>query len=341
MERTQLVKHVRPPTKKDQGKKLRRLKPIPTTRTLVQENLSVQRGLPENDSESGIKRLTPGGAVAPKKTSVSRDVITVKLQDPEHVSSLMRLHERIPTRGQGAAKLILAKSEERRGLKGSRVAMATSVHMTASIPKHKAAQRRLAYVTYRWNIVFMDENSNVTFGVMEEKYPPWYKQQLRAEIFKAFIAMGQRRLPVCPVAYEAVRAKLADSRLCGPHWENSLSLPTTVEQPPPSLLSRKRTASSQASPRTATKKQKAAANVRGTVSRIVRQETGPWGKRRKLETWYVAEWDHSSYEPWWEQWRNAGGAPGTPVLTWMGLREARRYLAFNDWVAARAPNAQG
>ena len=41
---TQIVKHVRPPTRRDLGRKLRKLKPVQTTRAVVDETLRV-RGL--------------------------------------------------------------------------------------------------------------------------------------------------------------------------------------------------------------------------------------------------------------------------------------------------------
>ena len=52
--RRALIKHVRPPSKKDLGKKLRKFKPISTTRPVVDEMLSTSTGLPETDLASGM-----------------------------------------------------------------------------------------------------------------------------------------------------------------------------------------------------------------------------------------------------------------------------------------------
>jgi hypothetical protein len=58
---SQLAKHVRPPTRRDLGKKVRTLKPFSTTAEVIQEQLSVAKGLPPEDEASGIMRVTPGG----------------------------------------------------------------------------------------------------------------------------------------------------------------------------------------------------------------------------------------------------------------------------------------
>ena len=334
--RRALIKHVRPPSKKDLGKKLRKFKPISTTRPVVDEMLSTSTGLPETDLASGIERETPGGAVKPTKKTSSGATIKIKLQPRAHLSSLLRLHDLDPTRGQGAARLHLPRPQERRGLGGKRVTMAAPpFKIKAYFPIGKNARMRLPTIAGSSNTVYMDENGDVTFGSMQ--YPPWKKQELRAEIYSSFVAMGQRRLPVDPDMYELVRMRLADERICGEYWQNSLPLPPPLPPPAPSpprgKPSKRRCESS---PRTAAaKKPKKAAAVRGEVQRVVREETGPWGKRRRPETWCVVEWSHEEYEPWWERWRNAGGDPGTPVRTWMGPREVRRYLAWEEWEAAK------
>ena len=51
--------------------------------------------------------------------------------------------------------------------------------------------------------------------------------------------------------------------------------------------------------------------------------------------WFKVRWAHEGYQPWWEEWRNAGGEPGTPVLQWMKLSEAQRHEAFETWEAAK------
>ena len=54
---TMLIKHTRPPVKKDLGKNVRRLKPFPTARKVVDSLLSVSRGMPEYDTAAGIQWL--------------------------------------------------------------------------------------------------------------------------------------------------------------------------------------------------------------------------------------------------------------------------------------------
>ena len=44
-----MAKHVRPQTKKDLGKHMRKLKPIITTREVLEDQLSMARGLPASD----------------------------------------------------------------------------------------------------------------------------------------------------------------------------------------------------------------------------------------------------------------------------------------------------
>lgn len=70
---TQMTKHVRPPTRRDLGKKIHKLKPIFTCRAVVEEMLSVARGLPAEDQMSGILRLTPGGVVKPTRGVIWMD----------------------------------------------------------------------------------------------------------------------------------------------------------------------------------------------------------------------------------------------------------------------------
>lgn len=56
------------------------------------------------------------------------------------------------------------------------------------------------------------------------------KKRYRAEIFNAYIQMGQRGLHVDPLVYQAVREKLANQELCGKHARSSES---ERELPPP------------------------------------------------------------------------------------------------------------
>ena len=161
-------------------------------------------------------------------------------------------------------------------------------------------------------------------------YPPWMRQRLRAEIFKAFIEMGQRRLPVDPDFYALVQSKLADAHLCGTHATASAPMPAPLSPTP--TASRKRSASLSLVPTTKAKKTKAAFEVQ----RVVREEGG-WGGHRR---WFVVEWSHEGYEPSWEAWRSAGGEVGSPVLTWMPLKEVINLIAFREWEEAAEERAQ-
>ena len=330
---TQIIKHVRPPTRRDLGKKIRKLKPIATTRRIFDEMLSVAKGMPEEDVSAGILRKTPGGVVKPLRETATGDTIKLKIQDPETVAKIIRMDERVPKRGFRAAKLILPKGAEKKGQMGKKVAMAAGpLRARAYFPRGKAALRNLPTITLSFNRIYMDENGDVTFGVTT--YPPWMRQRLRAEIWNCYIQMGQRRLPVDPTLYETIRTRIADPALCGQYASAPPPLPPPLPSTPPSASSHKR---ERASPRTAAKPKAAKTAVFGEVARFV-QESGAWGGHKR---WFLAEWDHEGYEPSWEKWRSRGeGEPGTPVLTWMPLREARRFTAWEEWEEAKAVESE-
>ena len=329
---TQLAKHVRPPTRRDLGTKIRKLKPVVVAPQIIDEVLSVARGLPPEDKEAGILRPQLGGVVKPTKTTATGDTTKVKLQDPAHIHSFFSLETKVPKRGLGAAKLRLSKSQQKRGLLGKEVDMAAApVKMRAFKPKGRAALRSLPTITLSFNRIHMDENGEVTFGVTT--YPPWMRQRLRAEIYSSYIQMGQRHLPVDPTLYSLVASKLADTRLCGTHAKADsppLPPPPSPQQPTRSL---KRKVLAPAEPKT--KKVKKERTAAFEVERIV-SEAGAWGGHSR---WFVAEWSHVGYEPTWERWRNAGGNPGEPVLTWMPLREVRNLVAFREWEGAAEERA--
>lgn len=97
----------------------------------------------------------------------------MKLQDPEHVRSFYRLQERVPACGLGAAKLVMKKAM---GETGKMVAMvAAPLLVRVRIPFGKAAQLNLPSISVKHNVVTMDENADVTFGVKE--YPPWVRNR--------------------------------------------------------------------------------------------------------------------------------------------------------------------
>ena len=96
--------------------------------------MATARGLPSEDDASGILRVTPGGVVKPVTSTASKDIFKVKLQDPDRVSAFVNMEDRTPTRGLGAAKLILPMGAEKKGLLGRKVAMAAApLRMSADI----------------------------------------------------------------------------------------------------------------------------------------------------------------------------------------------------------------
>ena len=240
---------------------------------MIEELLSVARGLPPEDENSGLVRLTPGGVVKPTKKTSSGDTTKFKLQDPAHVKAFFSLETKVPKRGLGAVKLNLGAGQERRGLLAKTASMAAApVRGRAYVPKGKAARRSMPSITLSFNRCHMDENANVTFGVTT--YPPWMKQRLRAELYKAFVEMGQRRLPVDPTVYELARSKLADPRLCGTHAVSGM--PLLCEAPPLPQPQR-----SQLQPHAPTRKRgatsaKADAPTRRRRSRRARRRSTRW-----------------------------------------------------------------
>ena len=313
---TEMTKHVRPPTKKDLGKKVRELKPIPTTRSVADELLSTANGLPAEDEQSGLVRLTPGGPVKPKKSTANRDLIKIKLQDQDHIDAVYSLQHKTPTRGLGAARLVLPKGKEKKGFKAKQLAMAAAPwRARITIPKGKAALKRMPMIKLSHNVVMLDENGTVTFGVTT--YPPWMKQKLRAKVYSRFLEMGQKGLPVDPTLYETARERLADPSFCGQHAvENSPPLPPPPPTPSPS--SRKRQRPSPPKTTKPAKKSKPAKYTEETylVRRIFKEVQDKKKKGNKGRMWYAVEWDHDGYEASWEAWRSPdlGGAPGTPVV---------------------------
>ena len=96
----QISKLVRPPTRKELGTKLVKGKPFPTTESVIQEQVAIAAGLPEEDELSGLLRLQPGGPVKPKKESATRTFYKIKLQDPAHLKAFCRFQERCPMRDE-------------------------------------------------------------------------------------------------------------------------------------------------------------------------------------------------------------------------------------------------
>eukprot|EP00966_Prymnesium_polylepis_P215188 4983608-Prymnesium_polylepis.1 len=51
---------------------------------------------------------------------------------------------------------------------------------TATARFRKGKSRTVSLPTLKWrvNVIMMDENADVTFGVMQDKYPPWVRDSL-------------------------------------------------------------------------------------------------------------------------------------------------------------------
>lgn len=105
------------------------------------------------------------GRVMPTRTSCSFDRYKIKVQDVEQVAQFCKMHERCPSKGWRAAMLI-----HKKGHIGKRVAMAAApLILNCSIPKGKAILARLPTISYKMNVIVMDENADVTFG--NKDYP--------------------------------------------------------------------------------------------------------------------------------------------------------------------------
>ena len=178
-----IVKHVRLPTKKDLGTKVTKSKPIASTLEVLQEMLSEANGLPHLDKGAGIQR-TESGYIKPTKTTSAGDVYTIKLQVPSHIEAALRLHERAPKRGWGAAKLNLGAGKERKGQLAKSISMAAApVRLRTRIPQGKAATRNLPSVILSLNRVHLNLDGEVTFGVKGDEYALALKKLLRARIY--------------------------------------------------------------------------------------------------------------------------------------------------------------
>lgn len=95
----------------------------------------------------------------------------VKLQDPTAIKAFYRLQDRAPGRGVSASMLIMSKAM---GKTGKKVAMAAPpVILKCHIPQGASALKLLPWMIFKHNVVEMDENADVTFGVKD--YPPWVR----------------------------------------------------------------------------------------------------------------------------------------------------------------------
>lgn len=264
----------------------------------------------------------------PKKSSQTHDTYQLKLQDPDHVKAFYSLEKRAPKRGMGAAKLILSAGKEKRGFKGRMVSMAAAPFiLKCRVPRKSIAKKQLPRMMFKHNVVTLDENAIVTFG--STAYPPSMKQRLRAEIYQSTLEMGYKGLPVDPELFDAVRAKLADTSLCGSHAVSNVAPmpenPTDVSPQENLPGERSSVAAKKVQKKAAAAAARKAKQQTFEVDCIV-EEHGAWGGHTR---WFIVRW--MGYHPDWERARIPGrGAVGTPVETWEPLATMRRTVALKD-----------
>ena len=162
------------PTRRHGGTRLRSSIALQSPIELLHTESKV---LPESDQEAGIHRAEDG-SLKPTKTSGLANSFKLKLQDPTHLKSFVDFGRRLPSRGVGATKLLLSAAAERRGRKATKAAMlAGPMLVNAREPRGIAKTRRLPTLNVRTNVVFIDENADVTFGVTA--YPAWVRSSDR------------------------------------------------------------------------------------------------------------------------------------------------------------------
>lgn len=165
----QLSRTIRPASKKYLGKKLRVGPKITIVKELWEKLTAIESGfLPEmieaTEKSPGLQRL-PDGKVMATKTTATQDFYKIKLQNPSHIAAFCSMEMRCPQRGYRSAMLIKSKS-----LPGRRVAMAAGpLIVSCRVPRGAASLERLPTLTYKMNVMLMDENADVTFG--NKDYP--------------------------------------------------------------------------------------------------------------------------------------------------------------------------
>lgn len=225
-----ISKHVRPPTKRHRGSKLRESKPVVTCEALWHEQFSTTRGLPwevqrthpphaahynalamslqhpylcvhvqhhresvcvlsmctQIVADAGQLQRTIDGFIKEEKRTSTAIKFKVKMQDPKVVNAFYKMDERAPGRGVDASMLIKKKAM---GNTGKLVAMAAApVIFRCHVPLGQAAMRSMLYITFKHNVVEMDENGSVTFGV--RVYPPWVSLAVACEWIACMILVN-------------------------------------------------------------------------------------------------------------------------------------------------------
>ena len=176
------LRTIRPPSKKHLGTELRKSDLITTTVDVLNDQFSMTRGLPallanKKDPEKMDLGRKEDGTLEPSQTTATVEHHRVRLQEPQHLESLFRFQDRAPDRGMDASVLVLPKRKmQKLGARASKVAMAAGPFtLKGRIPRGKARFERLPSLSYKTNVVMLDENADVTFGSIE--YPPWVRRQ--------------------------------------------------------------------------------------------------------------------------------------------------------------------
>lgn len=121
------------------------------------------------DGDAGMLERSEDGLVKPVIVKKSTHKFKVKLQDPAVVNAFYRLQDRAPGRGMDSSMLIMSKAM---GKTGKKLAMAAPpILLRCHIPLGDSRAKVFPWLTFKHNVVEMDENGDVTFGVKE--YPPW------------------------------------------------------------------------------------------------------------------------------------------------------------------------
>lgn len=226
-----LHKTVRPPTKKHLGTRLRMIDPLPCILELFHELTSIERGLPADSPQEGIKRSSPPGypqrktTLLPVSTSAAREVYKLKLQRQDATTALCRFEEFDPRASLGALRMLMKKEKIEGGQTVwicKKFCMASQVSLKLTQPVGKATADRFAMISGKLNVLVMDTaTAQITFGVVN--YEPWVKKWLRWEMYDQVEKLAARpnlRATVPGELLLLIRERKADPIYARvPNWE--------------------------------------------------------------------------------------------------------------------------
>jgi hypothetical protein len=99
-----ICKKVRPPTNKDLGKHLRKVKWFEVSEPIFDETKQALEVLPDENTSSGVLQSEPA-KVLTTKTTATHETLIARTQDPDSIAKLFRLETKMPKIGLGASKL--------------------------------------------------------------------------------------------------------------------------------------------------------------------------------------------------------------------------------------------